>query len=40
MTNCIDNKKYIAGGLSGIIEVIATHPLDYIKTKKRKSRIA
>ena len=36
MTNCIDNKKYIAGGLSGIIEVIATHPLDYIKTKKQE----
>jgi hypothetical protein len=36
MTTCIDNKRYIAGGLSGIIEVIATHPLDYVKTKKQE----
>tara|TARA_Y100001960_G_C14564641_1_gene772625 strand:+ start:52 stop:840 length:789 start_codon:yes stop_codon:yes gene_type:complete len=36
MTTCLDNKKYISGGLSGIIEVICTHPLDYIKTKKQE----
>ena len=34
--SCVDNKKYISGGLSGIIEVICTHPLDYIKTKKQE----
>lgn len=32
----IDKQKYIAGGLSGIIEVIITHPLDYIKTKEHE----
>ena len=31
----MDICKYIAGGLSGVIEVILTHPLDYIKTKKQ-----
>jgi len=36
MTNSIDSKRYIAGGLSGIIEVVTTHPLDYIKTKKQE----
>ena len=28
--------KYLAGGLSGIVEVILTHPLDYLKTKKQE----
>ena len=28
-------KKYIAGGLSGIIEVMCVHPIDYIKTKRQ-----
>ena len=27
---------YIAGGISGIIEIMVTHPLDYIKTKKQQ----
>ena len=36
MTCSIDSKRYIAGGLSGIIEVVTTHPLDYIKTKKQE----
>ena len=31
----IDNKRYIAGGLSGIVEVLFTHPVDYIKTQKQ-----
>ena len=31
----LDYKKYMSGGLSGIIEVVFTHPLDYIKTKNR-----
>lgn len=34
--NINDYKKYISGGLSGIIEVSLTHPLDYIKTKKQE----
>ena len=29
-------EKYYAGGISGIIEVLLTHPLDYIKTKKQE----
>ena len=32
----LDYKKYMSGGLSGIIEVVCTHPLDYIKTKKQE----
>lgn len=28
--------EYIAGGLSGIVEVIFTHPLDYLKTKNQE----
>ena len=32
----MDYKRYLAGGLSGIIEVITTHPIDYIKTKKQE----
>ena len=32
----LDYKKYLSGGLSGIIEVVFTHPLDYIKTKKQE----
>ena len=36
MTHCIDNKRYLAGGFSGIIEVVSTHPLDYVKTKKQE----
>ena len=31
----IDTKRYISGGLSGIIEVLCTHPIDYIKTQKQ-----
>ena len=27
--------QYSAGGLSGIIEVLLTHPIDYIKTKRQ-----
>ena len=30
-----DTKRYIAGGISGIIEVLLTHPIDYIKTQKQ-----
>ena len=30
-----DTKRYISGGLSGIIEVLLTHPVDYIKTQKQ-----
>ena len=30
-----DGKRYIAGGCSGIIEVLFTHPIDYIKTQKQ-----
>lgn len=30
-----DTKRYISGGLSGIVEVILTHPIDYIKTQKQ-----
>lgn len=32
----MDRNKYIAGGLSGIVEVLITHPLDYIKIKKQE----
>ena len=28
--------RYLAGGMSGIVEVLATHPLDYLKTKKQE----
>lgn len=31
-----DYKRYISGGLSGIVEVIMTHPLDFLKTKKQE----
>ena len=27
--------KYYAGAISGIIEVLITHPFDYIKTKRQ-----
>ena len=30
-----DYYKYLSGGLSGVIEVVFTHPLDFIKTKKQ-----
>ena len=29
-------KKYIAGGLSGIVEVTCTYPLDYLKVKQQE----
>lgn len=32
----MDLNKFIAGGLSGIVEVIATHPIDYVKIKKQE----
>ena len=32
----MDSQRFIAGGLSGIIEVLATHPIDYIKIKKQE----
>ena len=32
----MDYNKYIAGGLSGIVEVLCTHPFDYLKTKKQE----
>ena len=32
----MDLNKFYAGGLSGIIEVILTHPIDYLKTKKQQ----
>lgn len=32
----MDHNKYIAGGLSGILEILVTHPIDYIKTIKQK----
>ncbi len=28
--------KYYAGAISGVIEVILTHPLDYVKTKRQE----
>mgnify|MGYP006432322663 CR=1 FL=1 len=28
--------RYISGGLSGVIEVLFTHPLDFLKTKKQE----
>lgn len=28
-------KKYVAGGFSGVIEVMCVHPIDYIKTKRQ-----
>ena len=28
--------KYYAGAISGIIEVLVTHPFDYIKTKRQE----
>jgi len=31
-----DKNRYIAGGVSGIVEVLCTHPLDYLKTKKQQ----
>jgi hypothetical protein len=31
----MDN-TYMAGSISGILEIIVTHPLDYIKTKKQE----
>jgi len=31
-----DYNRYISGCISGIVEVITTHPLDYIKTKKQE----
>ena len=31
----LDTKKYISGGLSGVVEVLFTHPIDYIKTQKQ-----
>jgi hypothetical protein len=30
-------KSYLAGALSGLIEVSCTHPIDYIKTKKQQN---
>ena len=37
VTNFLGNHhRYIAGGLSGIIEVFFTHPIDYLKTKKQE----
>ena len=32
----MDQKKFIAGGLSGIIEASLTHPLDYMKIKSQE----
>ena len=32
----MDHKKYIAGGISGLIEILVTHPIDYIKTIKQQ----
>lgn len=32
----MDTSKFIAGGLAGITEVIATHPIDYMKTKAQE----
>ena len=29
-------EKYYAGAISGIIEVVLTHPLDFIKTKRQE----
>lgn len=36
MSYNMDVNKFWAGGLSGIIEVLATHPIDYIKIKKQE----
>lgn len=32
----MDVNRFIAGGLSGIIEVFVTHPIDYVKIKKQE----
>jgi len=32
----MDTNKFIAGGLSGITEVLMTHPIDYMKTKSQE----
>lgn len=32
----MDNNKFIAGGLSGIVEVIITHPIDFLKIKSQE----
>lgn len=34
--NIMDNNKFIAGGLAGIVEVITTHPIDYMKIKAQE----
>ena len=31
-------KNFIAGGISGIFEVLITHPIDYLKVKKQEFR--
>ena len=36
MSYSIDIKRFLAGGLSGFIEVLVTHPIDYIKIKKQE----
>ena len=38
-TNKINNinHKFIAGGISGIVEVLCTHPIDLIKTKLQET---
>ena len=32
----IDKKKFIAGGLSGIVEISLTYPIDYIKVRRQE----
>ena len=32
----METKKFIAGGLSGFIEVTLTHPIDYLKVKRQE----
>ena len=29
-------ERYYAGAISGVIEVVLTHPLDFVKTKRQE----
>ena len=32
----MESNKFIAGALSGIIEVVLTHPIDFLKIKSQE----
>ena len=32
----MDVNRFLAGGLSGLVEVLVTHPIDYLKIKKQE----